>query len=83
MRAVVLALGLAATFVYGASAPAEARPMLPWCAFMNDTQTTECFYWSLAQCRATIFGVGGMCSPNPFYVEPPVRKSHKRYRDRY
>jgi hypothetical protein len=36
----------------------------------------------LAQCRATVFGLGGTCYDNPAFVElaPRPRKSHRRHK---
>jgi hypothetical protein len=38
----------------------------PWCAAFNDS-IRDCGYLTIAQCRAAISGVGGLCELNPFY----------------
>ncbi len=83
----LLGLGLAATA--GEQAQAQYRePGLfpwqfsrnhPWCAFYNDG-VTECLYYNVRQCRASISGVGGYCYQNPAYVvPPPTRRARTRY----
>ena len=88
----VLGLGLAATF----NAPAHARDPreglfpwqvsrnYPWCAFMNVADgINECLYTTIAQCRASVSGVGGYCYQNPSFVPPPpppVRRTRKHRR---
>ena len=62
--------------------PAQALwgwPQGPWCAYMAEGSGTDCGFYSFEQCRATISGVGGYCSPNPNFVAPPVER---RYRTR-
>jgi len=34
-----------------------------WCARYNDG-STNCGFWTLRQCRASVSGVGGFCSRN-------------------
>jgi hypothetical protein len=63
--------------------PAQAQwgwPQGPWCAYYSGGSGTDCGYFSFAQCRATIYGVGGYCGPNPNYVLPP--DGPRRYRKR-
>lgn len=56
----------------------SGRYNFPWCAAITFDQTNpECAYDTQAQCLATVWGVGGYCTPNPWYVERPRRKSHK------
>ncbi len=43
-----------------------ARAEGSWCAY--DTKgTTNCGYYSYAQCMAALSGLGGSCIPNPSY----------------
>ena len=43
-----------------------ARAEGSWCAY--DTKgTTNCGYYSYAQCMAALSGLGGSCVPNPSY----------------
>ena len=73
LSAFLLALALCA--VLSREAAAQRRIVYPWCAFYNVMGgVTECFFHNLEQCRASVSGVGGFCSPNPAYVEPPVRR---------
>lgn len=66
------------------SAPASAIEY-PWCAeYSVRGGATNCGFSTLAQCRATVSGVGGFCRENLFYrgpvVEPGVvvRPRHKK-----
>ena len=77
----VLALALGVTMT--ADAAAQRRIIYPWCAFYNVMGgVTECFFHNLEQCRASVSGVGGFCSPNPAYVEPPPPARRKRVKPR-
>jgi hypothetical protein len=52
----------------------------PWCAAFNDS-IRDCSYLTIAQCRAAISGVGGLCEVNLFYRGPePRRRRAKRKR---
>lgn len=56
---------------FGLYAPQSWSRWYPWCAFLNTGfQQTECVYFNFEQCMATVRGVGGYCSPNP-YPPPP------------
>ena len=45
----------------------------PWCAdYSEDTSGTNCGFSTLAQCQATVHGVGGQCRENLFYQGPVV-----------
>jgi hypothetical protein len=68
------ALGvLAATLVITPS-PTQAQ-YHAWCA-RYDPSTWNCGFSTLAQCLATISGVGGRCVPNPHYQ--PRRQEEPR-----
>jgi hypothetical protein len=41
----------------------------PWCA-IYDSGGTNCGFTTIDQCRATVRGVGGICSPNSFSRHP-------------
>jgi len=45
-----------------------------WCAQYSGGRGggTNCGFVTWEQCQATISGVGGFCSPNPFYDGRPV-----------
>lgn len=66
-----------------APTPAAAEIIYPWCAVYSERTGggTNCGFSTLAQCRATISGIGGWCVPNPAYA-PPQRAAPKRSRQR-
>jgi hypothetical protein len=73
--AAALAVVLGATMVTEASAwiwDLGPRPAYRWCAFYNPDGTDECLYSTIAQCRASVSGVGGYCYENPRWVPPPA-----------
>jgi len=52
--------------------PAKALPYnpYPWCAEYssgNGGGGTNCGFLTIEQCRATVSGIGGFCTPNQFY----------------
>ena len=45
-----------------------------WCADYSGGGlggARNCYFITLEQCRATVSGAGGTCTPNPFYTGPP------------
>ena len=55
-----------------------------WCAQYSGRAggATNCGFFTLEQCRATVSGIGGFCAPNPFYNpcgSAGRRGSRKRY----
>jgi hypothetical protein len=78
MSALPLSIALVAGFTLGPPAvgSAHASDRYPWCAVYSQRTVgaTNCGFISLAQCRATISGVGGTCEPNPAYVSRQPRK---------
>ncbi len=78
MRHVLIA-GALAFFVFAPTNAAAQERQYPWCA-RYDWTTYNCGFVSYAQCRATTFGAGGYCEPNPRYVPgEPRRKKKYRY----
>ena len=77
-----MSIALAIGFVVAppAAAPAQAGIEYPWCAVYSESTVgaTNCGFSTLAQCRATISGIGGMCQPNPAYPSPAPRPQPKR-----
>ncbi len=70
-----------------ASLTALARPAAaieyPWCAQYSgeDGGGRNCGFSTLAQCMATVSGIGGDCEHNLFYEAPakrPAKPVHKR-----
>ena len=77
----VLALALSATMA--ADASAGRGPIYPWCAFYSGDGVDECMYSTVAQCRASVSGVGGFCYQNLRYVDvPPPRKPRAKRQPR-
>jgi hypothetical protein len=53
----------------------------PWCAEITSNRTSaECAYETQAQCLATVWGVGGFCKLNPWYVEAPAYETRHKAR---
>jgi Protein of unknown function (DUF3551) len=80
MRISLLILAVLAVDVCFES-PAEAQSG-GWCAYLDGgghDGGRECGFATLQQCLATVRGVGGNCSPSPYY-EPP---RYPRYRRGY
>jgi len=49
----------------------------PWCAEYTGGAlggSGSCYFMTIAQCCATVSGVGGYCAPNAFYSGPPVMR---------
>ena len=67
--------------------PATALPCdnTRWCAEYSGTAggATNCGFFTIEQCRATVSGIGGFCVPNQFYnpcgSAGPRRSSRYRY----
>jgi hypothetical protein len=59
---------LFAVVVDSTPAAAQADPYR-WCSIYmgEDGGSSNCYFMTLEQCRANVSGVGGFCSPNPFY----------------
>ena len=58
---------------------AKADPY-PWCAEYTGGAlggSGSCYFMTIEQCRATVSGVGGYCTPNPFYCRA-ARHAHRR-----
>ena len=53
----------------GASFDGAKADPYRWCADMTIDRggSSNCWFLTLEQCRATVSGVGGYCKPNPFY----------------
>lgn len=78
MKPSLFVLGILAAIVC-VEKPAEAQSG-GWCAYLNGgghDGSRECGFTTLQQCLATVRGVGGNCSPSPYY-EPPRYPHHRR-----
>jgi Protein of unknown function (DUF3551) len=64
------------------NSPVRAETEYPWCAQYgggrDGIDATNCGFETIAQCRATISGLSGICYENPRYPGKAV-KSHRRY----
>jgi hypothetical protein len=79
MRILLLILVVLATGVC-IEKPAEAQSG-GWCAYLNGgghDGSRECGFATLQQCLAEVRGVGGNCSPSPYY-EPPRQQYRRGY----
>jgi Protein of unknown function (DUF3551) len=73
----VVAAGFAATFGVGT---ANADPY-KWCAIYGGGWAggaSNCGFVTLAQCQATISGIGGYCAENQFYTGDRRRARKRR-----
>ena len=85
MALIAIMLGaLSLSALVASPAPARAEIEYPWCAEYNGLDGdngVNCGFVTLAQCRATISGIGGNCYENPAYSAapppPPRRKTRK------
>jgi hypothetical protein len=59
---------------------ARAGQSAPWCAWLSGYQgfISDCSYFTLEQCRATIWGPGGYCAPN-VNARPPLDERPYRH----
>jgi hypothetical protein len=84
MRSAIFALAAIALPAALAPSPARAYDMpydpYPWCAVYGGRGGggTNCGFSTLAQCRATVSGIGGFCEPNQFYNPRPARSRRKQ-----
>jgi hypothetical protein len=79
-----IAVMVTLTALPGASSPAVAETLYPWCLQYSESSAggaTSCSFVTLAQCRATLFGMGGACYENPAYPatapKPNQRRAHR------
>jgi hypothetical protein len=75
----ILALGaIAALGALDAAHVATAQGA--WCADYSGRGGSNCGFYTLEQCRATVSGVGGTCSPSPYVTrsDVPLRRKVRR-----
>ena len=79
----VLALAALSLAAFSAAPqPAQADPYR-WCAEYSGGRGgggRNCYFVTLQQCRWAISGVGGVCTPNPFYDGRPIVTPEDGYR---
>ncbi len=88
MKTTTSVLFLALLGLLALAPPASAQIYYPWCAQYSGGGMggggTNCGFSTLAQCQATVSGIGGFCVRNSFYTgngNGPVRHARKRHRD--
>jgi hypothetical protein len=78
-----LAFGAIVTLgAFDAASPVSAQGA--WCAQYSGSHggATNCGFYTLAQCQAAVSGVGGFCSPSPYYYpnqQPVPRQLRRQY----
>jgi hypothetical protein len=76
-------LAISVLAVLASVQPGSAEVIYPWCAqYSGRAGGTNCGFVSYEQCRATVSGVGGYCSLNPWYPiepQPLIRKPRRTY----
>ncbi len=83
MRSMTLAVAVLAVPAVLMSSPARAYDLpydpYPWCAVYSGDAggASNCGFLTIAQCRATVSGIGGSCEPNQFY-NPRQAGAHTR-----
>lgn len=80
MRILLFVLAILAAGVY-TDKPAQAQSG-GWCAYLNEGGhggARNCGFATLQQCLANVRGIGGNCSPSPYYERP----SYGQYRPAY
>lgn len=70
-----MTLVILAGLIAGAAADTARADQYAWCAIMGggrDGGATNCYFVTLAQCKAAVSGVGGFCMASPYYTGRPV-----------
>jgi Protein of unknown function (DUF3551) len=72
---------VAMTFLALVSSSIGARAEGTWCAHLAvPPGGVSCSFYSLEQCRVTVSGIGGFCTPNAFAAYGAAREPRRRYR---
>jgi len=81
MRHIRLATVILAAIAIPALAPSSLAYEMPydpypWCAVYSGDAggSTNCGFLTIAQCRATVSGMGGFCAHNQFYNPRPASR---------
>jgi hypothetical protein len=79
-----VAIAILFALLFGTALDTARADPYHWCAVYgggsSDDSGTNCYFVTLAQCRAAISGVGGICTPNQFYDGRPVTTPEDRVR---
>lgn len=81
VRLIAGAFAIATLASIAVPSPAAAETLYPWCLQYSESTVggaTNCGFVTLAQCRATLIGLGGACYENPAY--PVALVKPKRHR---
>jgi Protein of unknown function (DUF3551) len=87
MRPAILSLAVVSAAIFGGFGDSRAQSAYdyPWCAvYTNRSGATACYYASYGQCMATMRGIGGYCTPSPYFrgaAPYAERRSRRYYRD--
>jgi Protein of unknown function (DUF3551) len=77
-------LPVAITFAALSLSTSGVRADGTWCAhYGTGLEGMNCGFYSFAQCRATVSGVGGFCQANTFSAHAAARDPRRRYRRIY
>jgi len=83
MLRIVAPLAISAVTLLASVQPGMAEQVYPWCAqYGSAVGGRNCGFESLAQCRATISGIGGYCERNTMYDLLPPQPQTRKLRDR-
>jgi Protein of unknown function (DUF3551) len=75
-----------ATLAFAAPMPAAAETLYPWCLQYSEATNggaTNCGFVTLAQCRATLSGLGGACYENPAFPNSATPRPKRRRTTQY
>ena len=78
MRLAFSALALIFAVTISGEARAQMGDPYPWCAEYTGAGlggSKNCYFMTFQQCLATVSGVGGFCSPNPFHTGPTSQRA--------
>lgn len=83
MKTIAFTALFALVVLFALGPTARAQIYYPWCAVYSGGMGgggTNCGFSTIAQCQATVSGIGGFCQRNPFYTEP-MKRPAKRHRN--
>ena len=84
-----LVLLIAAILIAAMPAAYAGHVEAPWCArYSGIGGEQNCGFYTLAQCRTDVSGIGGVCFPNPWFYaryseyrsDWPRHRRHRAYR---